>query len=642
MTPFVSVIIPVYNVEEYLRDCLDSVISQTLHNIEIICVNDGSPDRSDLILAEYAAKDERIKVIEQPNGGLSVARNTGMAAASGKYIAFLDSDDMFKPDALEMLYNRAESDNLDHIIFASEVFYDGYEPETDEWTKYYAHSHQYGEIKSGAECFADLVLNKDYVYAAQLRFSLRSRLESQKLLFRPGMIHEDTLFSFMNDLSAERAMVMDEMPYLFRKRADSITTGAVSVKHMIGYFVSFIESLKFVHYKNFSDRIQMAINRDLNRKYRAACRDYQKVEDLNASDAMWLECKMAKELTSVLVKKPLPDTTNIARFTETVRNPVVSVIIPVYNVQDYLVECLESVRQQTVKNIEIICVDDGSTDISLTILQFYELLDTRIKVLKGHNQGGGAARNFGLRFAYGKYLAFFDSDDWADSSMLDKMVNKAEEDNSDVVMCRSYRYSDSECKIIRETYMPEHLVKQNTFFTFRDVGSNLLVVFGNQPWAKLFRRSFIEENDLKFQEIARANDLRFTQLSIILAERLSIVNEALYYYRVDIASSLQATVDRSPLLFLEAWGSFREKAQESNLLDEISVPLANAVWGGCIFSFGRFNTMEAKRELFQELKKNAMEEFGIDKLDEHTCYNKNNFALLKKMRDASCVEEFIQ
>ena len=641
MTPLVSVIIPVYNVEEYLRDCLDSVISQTLQDIEIICVNDGSLDHSDLILAEYEARDERIKVINQSNGGLSVARNTGMAAATGKYISFLDSDDMLKPDALEMLYNRAELDNLDHIIFASEVFYDGYEPDTDEWTKYYAHSHQYGDVKSGAECFADLVLNKDYVFAAQLRFSLRSRLNAQNLLFRRGMIHEDTLFSFMNDLSAERAVVIDEMPYLFRKRADSITTGAVSVKHMIGYFVSFIESLRFVNHKAFPERVQMAINRDLNRKYRAACRDYQKVENTNTSDDMWLECKMARELTPVLVKVPLPDATNITRFTETIRNPVVSVIIPVYNVQDYLVECIESVRNQTLRNIEIICVDDGSTDVSLTILQFYELLDTRIKVLKGHNQGGGAARNFGLRFAFGKYFAFFDSDDWADSSMLEKMVKKAEEQNSDLVMCRTYRYSDKENKVIRETNMPEHLVKKNAPFTFREVGSNLLVVFGNQPWGKLFRRSFIEENDLKFQEIARANDLRFTQLSVILAERLSIVNEALYYYRVDISSSLQATVDQSPLLFLEAWRSFKDRVQELNLLEELSVPLANAVWGGCVFSFGRFSSVEAQRELFEELKKSAMHELGIDRLDESTCYNKNNYALLKKMREASCVEEFI-
>lgn len=641
MIPVVSVIIPVYNVEEYLRDCLDSVISQTLQNIEIICVNDGSPDHSDLILAEYEARDARIKVVNQPNGGLSVARNTGMAIARGKYISFLDSDDMLKPDALELLYNRAESDNLDQIIFAAEVFYDGYEPDSDEWTKYYAHGHRYGEVKSGPECFADLVLNKDYVFAAQLRFSLRSRLNTQKLLFRPKMIHEDSLFSFINDLSAKRAIVIDETLYLFRKRADSITTGGVSMKHVIGYFVSFIESLKFVHYKTFSERVQRAIDCDLNRKYRAARRDYQKVADFNTRDANWLDCNMAQELTYILVESPLPDTMDISRFVMTVRNPIVSVIIPVFNAQDYLVECIESVRRQSIKNIEIICIDDGSTDSSLSILQFYELLDTRIKVLKGQKQGAGAARNLGLQFAFGKYLAFFDADDWADVSMLERLIKTAEQENSDLVICRTYRYSDKEDKIIRETNMPKQLLNRNVPFTFRDVGNNLLVVFGNHPWGKLFRRSFIEENGLRFQEIARANDLLFTQLSLILAERLSIVNEALYYYRMDVSSSLQATVSQSPLLFLEAWLSFKSKVQELNLLDELSVPLANAVWGGCLFSFNRFNSEEARKLLFEELKKTAMAEFEIDKLNEETCYNKDNYALLEKLRDATCVEEFI-
>lgn len=99
-TPLVSIVIPVYNVELYLRECLDSVISQTYHNLEIICVNDGSPDNSLSILEEYAAKDSRIRIISQENAGISVARNTGMDVATGEYIYFLDSDDYI---ALEMV-----------------------------------------------------------------------------------------------------------------------------------------------------------------------------------------------------------------------------------------------------------------------------------------------------------------------------------------------------------------------------------------------------------------------------------------------------------------------------------------------------------------------------------------------------------
>jgi len=122
----ISVIIPVYNVENYLRQCLDSIINQTLKEIEIICINDGSTDSSKQILEEYALKDERIKIINQKNKGVSAARNTGIDAATGEYIGFVDSDDWVKLDAYEKLYNKITREDVD-IVFSryNYVFEDG-------------------------------------------------------------------------------------------------------------------------------------------------------------------------------------------------------------------------------------------------------------------------------------------------------------------------------------------------------------------------------------------------------------------------------------------------------------------------------------------------------------------------------------
>lgn len=111
-----TVIIPCYNVEKYLRQCLDSVINQTLKEIEIICVNDGSTDRTQKILEEYSKKDDRILVINKPNGGLSSARNAGMEKMQGEYIAFLDSDDWVDLEFYEKLYNAAKTNNADCAI----------------------------------------------------------------------------------------------------------------------------------------------------------------------------------------------------------------------------------------------------------------------------------------------------------------------------------------------------------------------------------------------------------------------------------------------------------------------------------------------------------------------------------------------
>ncbi|MDR3257037.1 MAG: glycosyltransferase, partial [Endomicrobium sp.] len=112
----VSVIIPVYNVEPYVKDCLDSVVNQTLKDIEIVCVNDGSTDNSWRVLEEYAARDSRIKIITQANQGLACARNNGIKVAKGEYIGFVDSDDWISLDFYEKLYDNAKIENADVCV----------------------------------------------------------------------------------------------------------------------------------------------------------------------------------------------------------------------------------------------------------------------------------------------------------------------------------------------------------------------------------------------------------------------------------------------------------------------------------------------------------------------------------------------
>ena len=119
----VSVVIPVYNVEDFLAECLDSICNQTLEDIEIICVNDGSKDSSLDILNDYAADDSRITVLDQENGGHAVATNRGMELAQGKYLFLMDSDDILDLNALELSYNLAEEKQVDFVIFQAINYY---------------------------------------------------------------------------------------------------------------------------------------------------------------------------------------------------------------------------------------------------------------------------------------------------------------------------------------------------------------------------------------------------------------------------------------------------------------------------------------------------------------------------------------
>lgn len=131
MTPKVSIVIPVYNSAKYLRECIDSVLAQSFSDWEVVAVDDGSPDNSPAILDEYAAKDSRIKVIHKANGGVSAARNDGLAAASGEYVLFADSDDLLLANALEVLIQKISSENAD-VVFGDHFSFQGNDgPEKD-------------------------------------------------------------------------------------------------------------------------------------------------------------------------------------------------------------------------------------------------------------------------------------------------------------------------------------------------------------------------------------------------------------------------------------------------------------------------------------------------------------------------------
>ena len=124
MEDLISVVVPIYNVENYIKKCVDSILSQTYKNLEIILVDDGSPDNCPQICDEYAQKDNRIKVIHKENGGLSDARNAGIDISKGKFITFIDSDDYIEKDYVEVLYNSIKENASDMAIGSHKAIYD--------------------------------------------------------------------------------------------------------------------------------------------------------------------------------------------------------------------------------------------------------------------------------------------------------------------------------------------------------------------------------------------------------------------------------------------------------------------------------------------------------------------------------------
>ena len=213
---FISLIIPVYNVEQYLRDCLNSVVAQTNSDCEVICVNDGSTDGSLTILKEFQNRYNQITVITQQNKGLSGARNAGILAAKGDYLFFLDSDDWIEPNTLEILAQKQRGEDL--VCFnGRRVFEDGSTEEPD---------NEIEELNlNGWEyyCKYALVRRKFHFVCSVLRLYRREYLLKNKLFFEEGIYHEDNLFTPLACYYAQTVKVIPDCLYVYRIRKGSIT-----------------------------------------------------------------------------------------------------------------------------------------------------------------------------------------------------------------------------------------------------------------------------------------------------------------------------------------------------------------------------------------------------------------------------------
>lgn len=216
----ISVIVPVYNTQDYLKECIDSVLNQSLADFELICIDDGSTDGSLKILKDYEKKDGRIKVISQKNRGLGASRNVGLRMAQGEYVLFLDSDDYLRDDALENLYNMAVYHDLDLIFFKIVNF--------NNRTGRQSHS-EYFDMKFLKGIVGDDVFNwtnvKDSIF--DISVTATSKLFKRDLIsdieFPEGLLFEDNLFFTKVIFKAKRAYFYDDYFYYRRIRPDSIT-----------------------------------------------------------------------------------------------------------------------------------------------------------------------------------------------------------------------------------------------------------------------------------------------------------------------------------------------------------------------------------------------------------------------------------
>ena len=306
----------------------------------------------------------------------------------------------------------------------------------------------------------------------------------------------------------------------------------------------------------------------------------------------------------------------------------VSVIIPVYNAEKYLRECLDSVINQSLQDIEIICVDDGSTDNSLSVLQEYAVKDTRLKIVEQSNQGAAAARNAGMAAAQGEYLSFLDADDFYCPEALQKAYNSAISVNADMVVFEADFFDDRQGLLRTERLETKYLAGLQEFSAYT-VPEFIFQISSCNTWNKLYKREFVQRKGLQYQEIKTANDLCFVYSAIACAEKIAVLKQPLVKHRVLYSGNLQSVKVKSPLDFLLALKLLKQNLQQFGLWKQLKRSYLNCAMFHCLYNWQTLDKPGRKQIAAKGQEITELLELAKHSADYY--YNQNDYVLMCKV-----------
>lgn len=322
---------------------------------------------------------------------------------------------------------------------------------------------------------------------------------------------------------------------------------------------------------------------------------------------------------------------------------LVSVIIPVYNVEKYVADTLSCVMRQTYRNIEIIVVDDGSTDGTSDIIKDLANKDSRIQYYRREKRNAGVQRNFGFHKSVGEYIVFLDGDDLFDTNLIKHMIEKIKSDSSDICICNADQYDTEKDEYIEKPqYLRTKLLPDIIPFSAEEIGKGILYFTSLVPWNKMFDRTFIEKNNLHFQDIIRANDQYFSVLSLVLAERITIVEETLVHYRVKREGNLTTQFSDTPMCSYEALLKTKTRLEEIGLMtnENIRCSFDNKALNIMLFSLNIQRTLDGYKQLYNTLRQGGFQRLGIELKEKDYYFDPLEYENLKNILKMS-YDEFL-
>ena len=298
--------------------------------------------------------------------------------------------------------------------------------------------------------------------------------------------------------------------------------------------------------------------------------------------------------------------------------PKVSIIVTIYNGEKYLRECLDSIKNQSLREIEIICVDDGSNDNSCNILKEYTEIDNRFMIIRKKHSNAGDARNVGLKMAHGEYLLFLDCDDYFNKDLCCNAYNKAKLFEADIVFFEYETLMEVDNKKQIKRIPLDSNILCNCTFSSKQVQKNLFQITAPCAWTKMFNRKFVKKNKLKFQSLSNTNDLYFTKTAITQANRMVGLKEVLVTYRINLKNSTQGKKDKSPLDFYHAYKQMKKFLMERGKYETFKKSFIYDIISCTLWNYNTVNLSQSRESIKQIFREEGIAFFEIDKFFENS------------------------
>ena len=555
--PKVSILMPSLNSGEFIRECMESVVHQTLQDIEIICIDAGSTDGTLEILREYERKDPRIRVIVSDKKSMGCQYNLGLDAAAGEYIGMVETDDWIEADTFECLWMAASRQDVD-IVAANQYLY---------YTKPEVYDQPFENLKrcpyEQIFCPKDILHSfavKPLIWSAIYR---RSMLNENGVRFNetPGASFQDTGFHFLVMTVAKTAFFLDRYFYHYRSDSEtqSVNSGGkvYSICDEAHYYERFLEgrpadksrllkpymAWKFDKYYWNYIRVSPQSQWEFLMRFREEFMEHQKAGLLTDNDFETSVGKLPLENIHEIINNPVSFyrrtckkyctfpkegkllEAEVLRESQT-KTPCVSIIIPLCNEENRVAASVESAQKQTLENIEILCVDDGSDDSTLRLVMERAEADKRFTVLHQGNQGAASAKNRGLEYARGKYILFLCAGDRLKEDAVEKLVSLADKHCLDMLCFDSVSVNEQDNKAVNVYKLNDDKVLTGADYFCSVCEEGIYLPFA---CTSLYNREYLTNRNIRFLDGMFYEDRAFLFEALTKAQRVLHLNEPLYF-----------------------------------------------------------------------------------------------------------------